>query len=73
MQVLYSSGERKNSKSLSRGRSRTTATFKMDFLVIIVNGFKPSAIITKCSILDVAAVLYPPLLSRNIFDKRWLL
>ena len=51
---------------LVRGRSRATATSKMERFVIIVNGF----IITKCSVLDVAAVLDPPLLvmffSRNI-------
>ena len=34
--------------------------------MIIVNGWKPLTIITKCSILDVAAVLDPPLLSRNL-------
>ena len=33
----------------------------MELFVIIVNGWKPLAIITKCSILDVAAVLDPPL------------
>ena len=31
--------------------------------VIIVNGFQPLTIITKCSILDVAAALDPPLVS----------
>ena len=30
--------------------------------VIIVNGFQPLTIITKSSILDVAAVLDPPLI-----------
>ena len=44
-----------------RGGSRTAATFKMEFFVVIVNGFQTLAIITKCSILDVAAVLDPPL------------
>ena len=43
-----------------RGGSRTAATSKMERFVIIVNGFKPLTIITKCSILDVAAVLDPP-------------
>ena len=33
----------------------------MERFVIIVNGFQPLTIITKCSILDVAAVLDPPL------------
>ena len=45
-----------------RGGSRTGATFKMKLFVIIVNSFQPLAIITKCSILDVAAVLDPPLI-----------
>ena len=44
-----------------RGGSRTAATSKMELFVIIVNGFQPLTIITKCSILDVAAVLDPPL------------
>ena len=47
----------------SRGRSRTTATSKMERFVIIVNGFQPLTIITKHSILDVAAVLDPLLKS----------
>ena len=47
----------------SRGGSRTAATSKMERFVIIVNGWKPLTIITKCSILDVAAVLGPPLKS----------
>ena len=44
-----------------RDGSRTAATSKMEHFVIIVNGWKPLTIITKCSILDVAAVLDPPL------------
>ena len=40
-----------------RGRSRTVATSKMERFVIIANGFQPLTIITKRSILDVAAVL----------------
>ena len=44
-----------------RGGSRTAATSKMERFVIIVNGCKPLTIITKRSILDVAAVLDPPL------------
>ena len=44
-----------------RGGSRAAATSKMECFVIIVNGWKPLTIITKRSILDVAAVLYPPL------------
>ena len=53
-----------------RGGSRTAATFKMERFVIIVNGFQPLITITKRSILDVAAVLDPPLrlqLNFNVF------
>ena len=46
---------------LFRGGYRTVATSKMELFVIIVNGFQPLTIITKCSILDVAAVLDLPL------------
>ena len=42
-----------------RGRSRAVAISKMKHFVIIVNGFQP--VITKGSILDVAAALDPPL------------
>ena len=44
-----------------KGGSRTAATSKIEHLVIIVNGWKPLTIITKRSILDIAAVLDPPL------------
>ena len=44
-----------------RDGSRTAVTSKMECSVIIVNGFQPLTIITKCPILDVAAVLDPPL------------
>ena len=44
-----------------RGGSRATATSKMECFVIIVNGFQPLTIITKHSILDVAAASDPPL------------
>ena len=40
----------------------TAATSKMERFVITVNGLQPLTIITKRSILDVAAVLDPPLL-----------
>ena len=39
----------------------TAATSKMERFVIIVNGFQPLTIVTKRSILDVAAVLDSPL------------
>ena len=45
----------------TRGGSRAAATSKMKRFVIIVNGFQPLTIITKGSILDVAAALDPPL------------
>ena len=45
-----------------RGESRAAATFKMERFVVIVNGFQRLNIITKHSILDVAAVLDPPLI-----------
>ena len=44
-----------------RDRSRAASTSKMERVVIIVNGFQPLTIITKRSILDVAAALDPPL------------
>ena len=44
-----------------KGRSRTAATSKMKLFVIIGNGFQLLTITTKCSVLDVAAVLDPPL------------
>ena len=39
------------------------ATSKMERFVIIVNGFQPLTIITKRTILDVAAALDLPLIS----------
>ena len=50
-----------------RGESRAAATSKMECFVIIVNGWKPLTIITKYSILDVAAVLDPPLIAVNTY------
>ena len=50
---------------VDRGGSRTAATSKMEHFVIIVNGWKPLTIITKSSILDVAAVLDPPLVESS--------
>ena len=48
--------------------SRIAATSKMERFVIIVNGWKPSTIITKRPILDVAAVLDLPLILPNKAD-----
>ena len=42
----------------------------MELFVIIIDGFQPLTIITKCSILDVAAVLDPPLQS---IEKNFLM
>ena len=42
-----------------RGGSRAASTSKMECFVIIVNGFQPLAIITKHSILGIAAALDP--------------
>ena len=52
---------------ISRGRSRISATSEMELFVIIVNGFQTLTIISKCSILDVAGVLGPPLISNKVF------
>ena len=46
-----------------KGGSRIAATSKMERFVIIANRFQPLTIITKRSILDVAAILDPPLTS----------
>ena len=59
---------------LSKGGSMAAATSKMERFVIIVNGFQPLTIITKGSILDVAAVLDPPLreCASDAYIQRWL-
>ena len=44
----------------NRDRYTTAATSKMVYFVIIVTGWKSLTIITKSSILEVAAVLDPP-------------
>ena len=46
---------------ICRGGSTTAATSKMELFVITVNSWKLLTIIIKRSILDVAAVLDPPL------------
>ena len=48
--------------SITGGGSRNAGTSKMEHFVMIVNGWKALAIITKSSILDVAAVLDPSLI-----------
>ena len=46
--------------SIGRGGSRTAATSRVEFFVIIVNGRKLLTIITRSSTLNAAAVLDPP-------------
>ena len=55
------------SKRITRARSRTAATSKIEHFVIIVNGWKRLTIITKHFILDVATVLVPRLITVGIF------
>ena len=52
-----------------RGGSKTAAASKMKLFVIIVNGFQAFTINTKCSILDVAAVLDPSLTISGRFSR----
>ena len=52
-----------------RGGSKIAATSKMEHFVIIVNGWKPLTVITKSSILDVAAILDSPFLTKNCISK----
>ena len=58
--------------SLCRGGSRTAATYKVNRVLIIVNGWKPLTIITKRSILNVAAVLDPPLRLSDFYATQYL-
>ena len=53
-----------------RGGCRAAETSKMERFVIIVNGFQPFTIITKYTILDIAAFLNPPLslTSKKLFS-----
>ena len=57
---------------ITRVGSRTTATSKMEHFVIVVNGCKPLTITTKCSILDVAGVLDPPLITVLDLQRNYL-
>lgn len=50
-----------------RGGSRAAAKSKMERFVIIINGFQPLPVITKSSILAIAAALDLP--SIGIFRK----
>ena len=49
--------------NVTRGGSRAASTSKIEHFVIIINGFQPLTIITKLSILDVAAALDPSLVT----------
>ena len=53
---------------IPRGGSRTAATSKIEGIVIIANGFQQLTIITERFILDVAAVLDPPLIPLSIIS-----
>ena len=57
--------------AMTRGGCRASETSKMECFVITVNGLKPLTIITKRSILDVAAVLDPRLVAFG-FSKLFL-
>ena len=48
--------------NIFRGKSKTAASSKIECFSIIVNSWKLLTIITNCSILDIAAVLDPPLI-----------
>ena len=54
---------------MNRGGTMDVATSNMECFVVIVNGFKPLTIITKCSILDVAAALDPPLMNFDTLKR----
>ena len=58
---IFSKGSKKFTNYF-RGGFTTAAASKMELLVIIFYGFQPLTIITKCSILDFAAVLDPALI-----------
>ena len=53
---------------IGRGGSRAAATSKIERFVIIVD-FQPLISITKRSILDVAAALYPPLIGTSVMKE----
>ena len=59
----------KRGTAIFRGGSRAAATSKMECFVIIVSNFQPLTVITKHSILDVAAVLDTPLILSNTFTE----
>ena len=62
MNLIYCWVKDTFSLAISRGGSVTAATSKIERFVIIVDSFQPLTIITKRSLLDVAAALDPPLI-----------
>ena len=61
LSFLFSAQNSINPIEFTRGGPRAAATSKMERFVIIFNGWKLLTIITKRSILDIEAVLVPPL------------
>ena len=57
---------------INRGGSTTAATSTRELSVIIIYGFQPRTVITKCSTLDVTAVLDPPVIKSNPCSCRLL-
>ena len=55
----------------TRDGLRTVAAFKKDHFMIIVNGWKPLTIITKSSILGVAAILDAPQMTVEMLIKKF--
>ena len=54
-----------------RDESRTAATSGMELFVAIVNSFYYFTIVTNNSVLDVEAVLSPPLDTQGMMIKRF--
>ena len=66
-ETMYRNQAKMNRTRKPRDGSRTAATSKMEHFVIIVNVWNSLTIITKRTILDVAAVLDPPLKPLYLF------
>ena len=58
-----------NQTVVTRGGSRAAATSKIERFIIIVTGWNGLTIITKRSILDVAATLDPPLVTYIVNEQ----
>ena len=70
-EVEVASGPLLVDSMMFRGGSRAAATSKTECFVVIVNGWKPFTIITKRSILDVAAALDQPLMLTRVTNMQW--